>query len=192
MSRIKAVIFDMDGVLVNTKKIWSKVDKEFLKKREITYNDEYKSQVTGRDQKDVAKFYKSIFRLKDSVNLIIRERNKIAYKHYKNELQLMPYAFNTIKILHQAGFKLALASNASVKLINAVLKKFNLKKYFLIKMSGEFLKRGKPDPDIYLRTAKQLKIKPENCLVIEDSPNGVRSAKRAGMYCIGVLNTKLD
>jgi len=180
----------MDGVLVDTKKIWSSIDKEFLKRKGIIYKDEYKLQVKGKDQREVVKLYKNIFKLKGKLNSLIKERNKIAYIQYKNKSRLTSSTCQTIKNLFRSGFKLVLASNAPMKLINIILQKFHLKKYFSLKISAQSFKRGKPAPDIYLAVAKQLRISPRNCLVIEDTFNGIKAAKRAGMYCIGILDTK--
>ena len=190
MEKIKVIIFDMDGVLVDTETLWSKTDKELLKRRGIEYNDGYKLEIMGRSPEKVAALFKSRFNLKEKPEEIKKERENIVYGFYKTKLKLIPNTLVLLKKLHKAGFTLALASSAPSKLINVVLKKFKLGKYFSVRVSGQFIKKGKPAPDIYLHTAKKLKAKPQNCLAIEDAPSGVKAAKKAGMYCIGFLDER--
>lgn len=83
---------------------------------------------------------------------------------------------------------MAVASSSSIRFIEAVLRKLNIDKYFKLYISGEEIKKSKPDPDIFLKTAEMLQIKPKECIVIEDSKNGVIAAKKAGMKCIGYIN----
>lgn len=190
MKKIKAIIFDMDGVLVDTEALWSKTEKEFFKRRGIDYKDELKKYVMGRSVKEVAKLYKNQFNLKASVDRIIKERLKIVHNLYKTELRPMLGALSLIKNLFESGYKLALASSSPMKLINIFLKKFKLNKYFSVQVSGFSLKKGKPAPDIYLVTSKKIKIEPQNCLVIEDAPSGILAAKRSGMWCIAVVDKR--
>ncbi len=187
---IKAVIFDMDGVLVDTESFWSEADREFLKRRGINYRDEFKAEVMGRSLEATANFYKNKFNLKESTDRITEERLKILRGLYKEKLSPMPGALTLITNLHKNGYILALASGSPIGLINTVLKKLDLGKYFSAKISGESVKKGKPAPEIYLTTAKKIKIKPLNCLVIEDAPSGVSAAKKAGMYCVAVFDKR--
>ena len=187
---IKAVIFDMDGVLVNTEPLWSRGDKEFFKKRGIKYNDEFKAEIIGKSQDRNAKFYKNKFNLKEPLSKIMEERLKIIHSLYKSKISTKPGASSLIKHLHKNNYIIALASNSSMKLINTTLKRFNLNKYFSAKTSGEEVKNGKPAPDIYLAAAKKIKVKPSECLVVEDTGSGISAAKKAGMFCVALLDKK--
>lgn len=187
---IKAIIFDMDGVLVDTEPLWSKGDKEFFKKRGVKYNDEFKAEIMGKSQDRNARFYKNKFNLKEPISELMKDRLKIIHNLYKSKISTKPGAVNLIKHLYKNKYIIALASNSSMKLINTTLKRFNLNRYFSAKISGESVKRGKPAPDIYLAAAKKIKVKPAECLVIEDTGSGISAAKKAGMLCIGLLDKK--
>ena len=187
---IKAVIFDMDGVLVDTEPLWSRGDKEFFKKRGIKYNDEFKAEIIGKSQERNARFYKKKFNLKEPASEIMEDRLEIIHDLYKRRISAKPGALNLIKQLHKNNYIIALASNSSIRLINTALKRFSLDRYFSVKISGESVKRGKPAPDIYLAAARKIKVKPSECLVIEDTGSGISAAKEAGMFCIALFDKR--
>ena len=187
---IKAVIFDMDGVLVDTEPLWSRGDKEFFKKRGIKYNDEFKAEIIGKSQERNARFYKKKFNLKEPASEIMEDRLEIIHDLYKRRISAKPGALNLIKQLHKNNYIIALASNSSIRLINTALKRFSLDRYFSVKISGESVKRGKPAPDIYLAAARKIKVKPSECLVIEDTGSGISAAKKAGMFCIALFDKR--
>lgn len=186
MSNIKAVIFDMDGVLLDNFEAWIKFDGIFLEQFGIIPDEEYSIFVNGRSQEEVAIWLKQKYNLKESAEQI--QTSKIDYikKVYEIESKPMKGVEDLLKKIKKSGLKLALCSGAKQWMINIILDRFNWYDYFEAVISSDHVNYiGKPNPEIYLHTARILQIEPENCLVFEDAENGVAAAKNAGMSCIG-------
>lgn len=189
---IKAVIFDMDGVMIDSEPLWEKTERILLAKRGIDYNPTYRDKIVGLNQNDSGRLMKETFNLIETVEEIIAERIEILLDLYEKELELMPGLLPILKGLKESEFLLALASSSPIRVINFVLDKFSLMEFFSVVVSGDFIELGKPHPDIYIYTAKRLGIAPRECVVIEDSINGVKAAKGAGMICIAVPDKRLE
>jgi len=187
---IEAVIFDMDGVIVDSESLWEKALKKYLieKNKTLPPSREFKTLVNnhfrGRSQKHIVGFLKKKFSLKDSHQKIFHERIKTIINIFDEDLEDIPGAFALIRLLHRNNYPLLLASSSPKKVINYVVRKYELRQYFKHFISGDDFGKGKPNPEIFLKGAKLLKAKPENILVIEDSISGIRAAVRAGMKCI--------
>jgi HAD superfamily hydrolase (TIGR01509 family) len=189
---IKAVIFDMDGVMIASEPLWEKTERILLGKRNIDYNPIYRDKIVGLNQNDSGKLLKETFNLPETVQELINERLEILLELYEKELELVPGLTELLKELKENSFLLALASSSPYIAINFVLDKFYLRDFFSVVVSGESVELGKPNPDIYLYTAKKLGVEPNECVVIEDSINGVKSAKEAGMLCIAIPDKRLN
>jgi HAD superfamily hydrolase (TIGR01509 family) len=189
---IKAVIFDMDGVMIDSEPLWEKTERILLAKRNIDYNPTYREKIVGLSQNDSARLLKETFNLPETIKELISERVETLLSLYERELELVAELVNLLKQVQESGFLLALASSSPIRVINFVLDRFALKGFFSIVVSGDDIELGKPNPDIYLHTARGLGVKPEECVVIEDSINGVKAAKRAGMFCIAVPDRRLN
>jgi len=188
---IKAIIFDMDGVIVDSEPLWEKELKAYLKKKGITFpaSRSFKkflnTHLRGRSQNYIINFIlKKKFKIKGSYNKILNERTKILLKIFNQELKAIPGTIPLIKRLYKHGYPLLLASSSPKKVINYIVNKYKIRKYFKHFVSGDDFKVGKPNPKIFLKSAKLLKEKPVNILVFEDSISGVEAAYRAGMPCI--------
>ncbi len=189
---IRAVIFDMDGVMINSEPLWEKTERILLAKRNIDYSPEYRDMIVGLNQKDSGKLLKDTFSLEESVDEIISERVDILTAIYEKELELVSALSPLLEALRQSRYMLAVASSSPLRVINFVLDMFSLHGYFDAVVSGECTENGKPHPDIYLHTAEKLGVRPSECVAIEDSINGVRSAMDAGMYCIAIPDKRLS
>lgn len=184
---IKAIIFDLDGLLIDSEPLWSEADRTVLAKFGIDYHDELHEAMRGRGQRECAQLYIKHFNLNDSVESFVDKRIEAMYALLHKKLKLMPGAEDLVIKLSTAGFVLALATGGHRKdRAGEILEKFSLRDFFKVIISSMDVKRGKPFPDIFLACAKELDVLPSECLVLEDAQNGVVAAKAAGMKVIGV------
>ena len=193
---IQTVIFDMDGVIVDTEPVHRYAYFQHFSELNIEVTEEMFTSFTGNSTRNVFQRVKAIFNLEDDVEeLILRKRFLFndAFDH-KEDLELLEGVEKLIKDLHQNGIQLILASSASKVTIDHVFRRFDLYPYFTHIVSGEDFPKSKPHPAIF-EFAASLSIAPkENCIVIEDSTNGVLAAKAAGIYCVGYnsIHSKLQ
>lgn len=194
---IRAVIFDLDGLLIDSEGLWQKTDIEFLQKRGVVYNKRTRNKIRGTGQREAIEIYKKEFMIEGDIKNLISERRGIFYSLVKGKLSLLPGAEKFIKELHSKGYLLAVATGGHTKeRIEGILRQFGLNRYFSLLVSSDEVERGKPAPDVYFATAIRLGVKPLNCLVLEDAVNGVLAAKNAGMKVFGInkdlqIRTKL-
>ena len=193
---IQTVIFDMDGVIVDTEPVHRYAYFQHFSELNIEVTEELFTSFTGNSTRNVFQRVKTIFNLEDDVEeLILRKRSLFndSFDH-KEDLELLEGVEKLIKDLHQNGMQLILASSASKVTIERVFRRFELHPYFTHIVSGEDFPKSKPHPAIF-EFAASLSIAPkENCIVIEDSTNGVLAAKAAGIFCIGYnsIHSKLQ
>jgi len=194
---IQTVIFDMDGVIVDTEPVHRYAYFQHFSELNIEVTEEMFTSFTGNSTRNVFQRVKTIFNLVDAdvEELILRKRSLFndAFDH-KEDLELLEGVEKLIKDLHQNGMQLILASSASKVTIERVFRRFGLHPYFTHIVSGEDFPKSKPHPAIF-EFAASLSVAPkENCIVIEDSTNGVLAAKAAGIYCVGYnsIHSKLQ
>ncbi len=193
---IQTVIFDMDGVIVDTEPVHRYAYFQHFSELNIEVTEELFTSFTGNSTRNVFQRVKTIFNLEDDVEeLILRKRSLFndSFDH-KEDLELLEGVEKLIKDLHKNGMQLILASSASKVTIERVFRRFELHPYFTHIVSGEDFPKSKPHPAIF-EFAASLSIAPkENCIVIEDSTNGVLAAKAAGIFCIGYnsIHSKLQ
>lgn len=193
---IQTVIFDMDGVIVDTEPVHRYAYFQHFSELNIDVSEELFTSFTGNSTRNVFQRVNSIFNLNADVEeLILRKRTIFndAFDH-KEDLELLEGVENLIKNLHENGVELILASSASKVTIDRVFRRFGLHPYFSNIVSGEDFPKSKPHPAIFEFAASLSKAPKENCIVIEDSTNGVLAAKAAGIYCVGYnsIHSKLQ
>jgi HAD superfamily hydrolase (TIGR01509 family) len=193
---IQTVIFDMDGVIVDTEPVHRYAYFQHFSELNIDVSEELFTSFTGNSTRNVFQRVNSIFNLNADVEeLILRKRTIFndAFDH-KEDLELLEGVENLIKNLHENGVELILASSASKVTIDRVFRRFGLNPYFSNIVSGEDFPKSKPHPAIFEFAASLSKAPKENCIVIEDSTNGVLAAKAAGIYCVGYnsIHSKLQ
>jgi|Deesub1362B_J571_1020462.scaffolds.fasta_scaffold00003_645 beta-phosphoglucomutase family hydrolase len=188
---IKAVIFDMDGVISDTQRLHAIIESRILKKYGIDISpDEITRKYAGIPDEIFLKEVTSNVDIEIDINKTIREKWKVMIEYVETVVEPMPGAIELIKALKARGIKTAVASSSITEFIHLVLDKLSIKELFEAIVSVEEVSRGKPDPEIFLLAAKRLGLKPHECLVIEDAASGIQAAKRAGMKCIAVINDK--
>jgi beta-phosphoglucomutase family hydrolase len=188
---IKAVIFDMDGVIIDSEPLHYKVFMSYTKKKlGFSISDEEYNTFIGTTNKSIFSMVQQKHGMKGDLDTIVEEYEEqiLTYLMTNKSEKPIDGVDTLIKILQQSKMKLALASSSPKKQINIILKMFKLEPFFTAAVSGQEVKAGKPAPDIFLRAAELLDVLPEECLVFEDSKNGVLAAKKAGMKCIAFYN----
>lgn len=186
---MKAVIFDMDGVIIDSQSIHFEVDMQTLKELGCSISVEELEKYAGATNEYVFTDIKKNYNIDKSVEEIIKYKVEMVKKRIiQSDLEPMEGIKEILIELKNKNIPAAIASSSPKDLISVVISKFKLENYFKYIVSGEDVKNGKPSPEIYIKTAKKLEISPEYCTVIEDSRNGVLAAKAAGMNCIGFRN----
>ena len=185
----QVVIFDLDGVIIDSEPIHFTLEKQMFRELNIDVSFSEHNSYVGTSLQNM---WESIIR-KHKVSYdpgeLTRRKNEI-YLKYLQEHHLHPIEGVTelIKDLHKNNFKLLIASSSDMKIIEIVLKKFQLVNFFKAMVSGTELTHSKPHPEIFLKAAKLAECETKKCVVIEDSENGVKAARAAGMKCVGFLN----
>ncbi|TLV00986.1 hexitol phosphatase HxpB [Dyadobacter luticola] len=184
---IKAAIFDMDGLLIDSEPIWHEAAREVMQKVNFEITDALKLQTTGLSIKLFLDFCHKIQPWNTpSFAELEKEILEIAHANILAHAVAMPGAIEIVKDLKARGLKLAVASASHMELIEGVLKRLDIIQYFDTWHSGELEKFTKPHPAVYLTTAQKLGVLPEECIAFEDSHAGLRSAHAAGMITISV------
>ena len=189
--KYKAIIFDMDGTVVQSENFWIESTKKLLARRNIILSEQklsyIKSHFIGLGLLGSCTFLKDHFKLADSVETIIQEKKEHAHELYVQQVRFIDGFVEFHEMISKLSKKTALATNASRETVSLTNQKLNLEQFF-----GPHLYcvteigKSKPDPAIYLHAAKKLELKPIDCIAIEDSAHGIQAAKNAGMFCIGI------
>ena len=184
-NNIKAVIFDMDGVIADTQTIHNETNAEILQSYGIPLSSKDMSKFAGiPNKKTFADLFKK-YNVNADVDKAVSEKWDLI-KEKTKVIKAIPGVLDFIQKLYSNKFKMAIASSSPADFIDHVLLSLKIKDFFTIIINGDEVKKGKPSPDIFLKAAKKLKVKPLDCLVFEDAPAGIQAAKNAGMKCIAI------
>ena len=184
---IKAVIFDLDGSLVDSMWIWKEIDIEYLERFGISeLPKDLQKEIEGKSFSETAVFFKEKFQIPDSLEQMKDDWNKMAWDKYMNKVTLKPGADRFLEYCIKNNIKLGIATSNSRQLVETVAKARGFGKNFDCIMTACEVAKGKPAPDIYLAVAKKLGVAPKNCLVFEDIVAGIMAGKNAGMRVCAV------
>src|SRR5690606_10843304 len=184
---LKSVLFDMDGVIVDTEPLHYKAYYRMFDDVNIQVSNELYASFTGQSTLSICKILCQKFNLNLGPETLV----DIKREHFKHlfdsdmSLSLIDGVLDLIKDYHKNKLLLVLASSASMQNIHNIFERFDLDQYFIAKISGADLKQSKPHPEIFEAAAMAAFCKPSECMVIEDSTNGIQAAKAAGIYCVG-------
>lgn len=188
MDNIEAVIFDLDGTLIDSMNIWAKIDEEYLGNFGLSVPEKLQEEITHLTLTETALYFKENFNIENTIEDIISTWHDMAFYHYSNTIKLKDGVIPYLKLLKDINIKIALATSNSVPLLEATLKNNGIYDYFDAITTTEEVKKSKDNPDIYLLSAKKLNVSPENCLVFEDIVQAVNGAKLAGMKVYSIYD----
>lgn len=181
LEKKKAVIFDLDGTLVDSMWMWKSIDIEFLQARNISYPKQLQNEIEGMSFSETIRYFKNKFQLPEPQEKLEEILNHMALDKYRYEVPLKDGAKNFLQYLKEHNIRTGIATSNSRFLLEAVSKAHNLTDYIDCFLTADDVKKGKPAPDVFLTAAKKLSIHPKECLVFEDIPNGIAAGKSAGM-----------
>lgn len=185
---MKAYIFDLDGTLLDSMGVWEQIDVDFLTKRGFAVPPDYINAICSRSFREAAAYTIQRFGLPDSVDDLLREWNGMAVHAYGHTVPLKPYAREYLAALKRRGVKLGIATSLPAVLYEPALRNHGIAGLFDAICSTDEVEHGKTRPDVFLLAARKLRVAPEECVVFEDIPQAIRSAKQAGMMVYGVYD----
>ena len=184
---VAAVIFDLDGVLVDSEQLWDDARRELVRERGATWGPDATHAMMGMSSLEWSRYMHDELRVDmapEEISTAVVERLE---RLYRERLPLYPGAVETVAAVAER-YRLGLASSANREIIDLVLELARLGRFFEATVSSEEVPLGKPAPDVYLEAARRLRLVPERCAAVEDSANGIRSAAAAGMKVVAIPN----
>ncbi len=185
---IDAVIFDLDGTLVDSMWMWKSIDIEYLDRYGIAMPEDLQRKIEGMSFSETAVYFKKRFNLEDNLDKIKDDWNNMAWEKYLHEVPLKEGVFKLLQYLKQENIPAGIATSNSRELVDLVIEKLGITEYFSSIRTSCEVEKGKPSPDIYLLVAQDLKVEPERCLVFEDVLHGVMAGKNANMKVCAVYD----
>jgi HAD superfamily hydrolase (TIGR01509 family) len=187
--RMDAVIFDMDGVIVDSEIHWKTTEGFFLQSLIPGWSANDQDRIIGLGVLDLYTLLVDTYHLQKTKDQFLEIYQEMANEIYGQKVSLIEGFMELLTALNTHHIPVALASSSPISWINIMLERFRLRDSFQVVVSADELRgQGKPSPAIYLLTATRLGVRPDRCVAIEDSMNGVLSAKNAGMFCVGYRN----
>jgi HAD superfamily hydrolase (TIGR01509 family) len=182
----EAIIFDMDGLLVDSESVWHVAETELIESRGHVYTPEARAQIVGMRMDEFLSRLHAIYNFKESVSELHELLTSDMLQRIPVDVKAQPGANKIVHWVHEHNIPTAIASSSSMSIIDATLKSQGWENLFDVRCTADDEARGKPAPDVYLRAAERLGVDPKKCLALEDSANGARAAVAAGMTCYAV------
>lgn len=188
LSNIKAIIFDMDGTLIDSMWVWRQVDIDYLKNKNIDLPEDLHKAIDGLSFTDTAIYFKNRFNIPDSIEEIKKEWTLMVKDYYKTVIKAKDGVKDFLQYLKSHEYKIGMATSNYMELIEPVLASNKIDEFFDVIVTTCEVPRDKSYPDVFLETAKRLNVAPEECLVFEDTLKAVQGAKLAGMKVVGIYD----
>jgi HAD superfamily hydrolase (TIGR01509 family) len=185
----KAIIFDMDGLLVDSETVWHVAEREMIESRGHVYSEEARSQIIGLRMDEFMTKLHEIYSFTETVDELIDELVGRMLDWIPDKVKAQPGAREIVQYVAEHKIPTAIASSSPMSIIDCVIESQGWGGVFKKRLSADDDVRGKPAPDVYLRAARELGFDPADCLALEDSPNGARAAVSAGLTCYCVPDT---
>lgn len=182
----KAVIFDLDGTLVDSMWMWKAIDVEYLARYNLECPDDLQKEIEGMSFSETAAYFKKRFAIADSLEQIKEAWIQMSIEKYRNEVTLKPGARAFLDYITENGMAAGIATSNGQAMVDAVLDALDIRRYFKVVATACEVAAGKPAPDIYLSVADRLQVEPSACVVFEDVPAGIQAGKNAGMTVFAV------
>ncbi len=186
---VDAVVFDMDGVLVDSEHLWDEIREQLARERGGRWHERAQADMMGMSSPEWSTYMHDTIGLPESPEEINAEVVRRLLARYRESLPLLPGAVEAVQRL-SARWPLGLASSSNREVIDAVLSTAGIADRFQATVSSEEVERGKPAPDVYLEAARRLGVEPRRSVAVEDSRNGIRSARAAGMRVVAIPNPR--
>jgi HAD superfamily hydrolase (TIGR01509 family) len=186
---IEAVVFDLDGVIVDSEHVWDEARRQLAAKKGGRWHERASRDMMGMSSLEWSRYMHDVIGLEEPPEEISAEVVRTLEEIYKRDLPLIEGGVEAVERLAQR-WPLGLASSSNRELIDLVLEISGLARHFRVTVSSEEVARGKPRPDVYLEATRRLGVAPEHCAAVEDSENGIRSAKAAGMRVLAFPNPR--
>lgn len=183
---LKGAIFDHDGLMFDTEKIWQKNWNLVAREMGITLPDEFKKEICGSNGQHTLDVIQKYYHVEDGREIRDRVIESVAHDEIENPIEMKEGLLDILEMFQKHGVKMAVASSSPKEMILINLKRSHLEKYFEVVVSGKDVKHGKPAPDIFLLAAEKLGIDPKECYVFEDAYNGIQAGVSAGAQTIMV------
>lgn len=187
LENINAVIFDLDGTIVDSMWVWTAIDEEYVRNYQLELPQNFHKAIEGMSYTETAQYFLDTFpQLTMSLETLKSDWTNMAFKKYTEEVSLKEGMYEFLKDLQERGIRMGIATSNGRELVEAVMKAKGVDCFFSCVVTSCEVNAGKPAPDVYLKAAKYLKTEPEHCLVFEDVPMGILAGKNAGMKVCAV------
>jgi HAD superfamily hydrolase (TIGR01509 family) len=178
---IKAVLFDLDGTLVDSMWVWKEIDITYLGNKGIPMPADLQKNIEGMSMRETAVYFQEQFHITDDLEIMMAEWVSMAFDTYAHRVNYKPGGEEFLKFLRTKGIKTGICTSNSPELLQVVADKLQMSSYIDCFLTANEVAHGKPSPDIYLEMAKRLQVAPADCLVFEDILPGIQAGQAAGM-----------
>lgn len=183
-NNLKALIFDLDGTLVDSEPNYFKADREFIESYGGEYSRKRYQSFIGAGSINLINWLKETYHVQEPLEKLMKEKDQLYRKHARKNTTVFPEMLQLLKTAKTFKLPMAVASGSTTEVIQEILEITELKNYFQFTLSAEKVERGKPEPDVFIETARQINVRPEECIVFEDSLYGLMAGLKASMKVV--------